>query len=68
MTRIKKIKTPSKKNWMDDLKNAIDATINGFIYGMEANTNSIKSKLKGNMEYLKKDTKGVENSNKKFYK
>jgi len=35
MTPIKKIETPSKKNWRDDLKNAIEAKINGFIYGME---------------------------------
>ena len=28
MTRIKKIETPSKKNWMDDLKNVIEAKIN----------------------------------------
>ena len=28
MTRIKKIETPSKKNWRDDLKNVIKGMIN----------------------------------------
>ena len=36
MTRIKKIETPSNQNWMDDLKNTIEAKINSFIYAMEA--------------------------------
>jgi len=39
MTRIKKIETPSNQNWMDDLKNVIEAKINIFIYSIEANIN-----------------------------
>ena len=42
MTQIKKIETPSKKNWMEDLKNAIEAKINGFIYDLEANIDGIE--------------------------
>ena len=37
MTQIKKIETPSKQNWMDDLKNVIETKINSFICAMEAN-------------------------------
>ena len=36
MTRIKKIETPSNQNWMDNLKNPIEAKINSFVYSMEA--------------------------------
>jgi len=59
MTRIKKIETPSKKIWRDDLKNLIEAKINGFIYGMKANIDGIEEELKGNKEDLKKDMKGL---------
>ena len=54
MTRIKKIETPSKQNWMDDLKNVIEAKINIFICAMEANINGREEYLKKGMEYLKK--------------
>ena len=30
MTQIKKIETPSNKNWMEDLKNVIEANINSL--------------------------------------
>ena len=47
MTCIKKVETPSKKNWMKNLTNAIEAKINSFIRAME-------EYLKKGMEYLKK--------------
>lgn len=55
MTRIKKLETPSKQNWMDDLNNAIEAKINSFICAMEANIDGMEEDLKKGMEYLKKD-------------
>ena len=42
MTRIKKIKTPSNQNLMDDLNNVIDAKINSFIYAMEVDIDGMK--------------------------
>ena len=59
MTQIKKIETPSKKNWMDDLKNAIEAKINSFICAMEANIDGTKAYFNKHMEYLKKDMEGL---------
>jgi len=43
MTRIKKIETQSNQNWRNDLKNAVKAKINDFIYGMEANIDGIEA-------------------------
>ena len=42
MNRIKKIETPSNQNWMDELKNAIEAKINSFIHSMEADIDDVK--------------------------
>jgi len=44
---------------MDDWNNAIKFKINGFIYGMEAKTDGIEEKFKGNMEDLMKDMEGL---------
>ena len=49
MTRIKKIETPSKKNWMEDLKDASEAKINSFICAMEANIDGMEAYLKKDM-------------------
>jgi len=46
MIRIKKIETPSKQNWMDDLKDAIEATLNSFICAMKANIDGMEVDLK----------------------
>jgi len=59
MTRIKEIETPSKKNWMDDLKNATEAKINNFICSMEANIDGMKANLKKGMEELNKYMEGL---------
>ena len=58
MTLIKKVYTHIKQNWMDNLKNVIKAMINYFIYCMEAKTDGIEEKLKGNIEYLNKGREG----------
>jgi len=59
MTRIKKIETPSNQNWMDGLKNVIEAKINSFIYSVEADFNDMKAYWKKGMEDLKKDMEGL---------
>lgn len=59
MTQIKKIETPNKQNWMDELKNVIEAKINSFIYAMEANNDGMETILKKGMEYLKKYMEGL---------
>jgi len=59
MARIKKIETPSKQNWMNDLKNVIEAKINSFIYAMEANIDDMEACLKKGMEDLKKGMEGL---------
>jgi len=43
ITQIKKIETPSNQNWMDDLKNAIEANINSFIYSMEVDIDGMET-------------------------
>ena len=59
MTRIRKIETPSNQNWMDDLKNAIEAKINSFIYSMEDDIDDMKEYWKKCREDLKKDMEGL---------
>ena len=56
---MKKIKSPRKKNWMDDLKNAIKAKINSFICAIRANIYGREDDLKKGMEDLEKDMEGL---------
>ena len=56
---MKKIETPSKKNFMDDLKNSIEDKINSFICAMEANIDGVEENLNKGMEDLKKDKEGL---------